>query len=449
MQANLQAQFLQQQRLNAAAAAAAAAAAGGNTAGGVVPGVMPGQTPNPPHPWQDMVRMQTKQPFNLKPASSEAAQKTLRQYERRDDEYQAILNTQYKRHVELAQEKKKLIEQANLERRIRSQNPAHLFGPGYQSFGNGKTGFQPKIKYPAEKKRKQQVRFNFSTEALKEQADKEECLVPIRIDLEIEGYKLRDTFTWNLNETLITHEQFAEVICLDLRLPPSLFVEPIAKSIKEQLEDYNLSAATPQETDELKTIIKLDITVGNKELIDQFEWDIGCPKNSPEEFAEKLVTELGLGGEFKTAIAHLIREQIHVYKKSLLVLGEEEQQHEPSQMGNAIRDNQQAEIFTPAIIELTDAMIERMEKDQTRESRRKRRGTRSRRSIVTSNDLEPQKTHRTGFAAPPEQELTDEQYTGMGYDNGMSHFSTQRKSAIKARMNIAAEAQQDAALENI
>lgn len=142
--------------------------------------------------------------------------------------------------------------------------------------------------------------------------------MPIRIDLEIEGYKLRDTFTWNLNgnqycrantktrklificiETLITHEQFAEVICLDLRLPPSLFVEPIAKSIKEQLEDYNLSAATPQETDELKTIIKLDITVGNKELIDQFEWDVGCPKNSPEEFAEKLVTELGLGGEFK------------------------------------------------------------------------------------------------------------------------------------------------------
>lgn len=72
---------------------------------------------------------------------------------------------------------------------------------------------------------------------------------------------------------------------------------------------------------------------------------------------------------YRTAIAHLIREQIHVYKKSLLVLGEEEQQHEPSQMGNAIRDNQQAEVFTPAIIELTDAMIERMEKDQTRESR--------------------------------------------------------------------------------
>ena len=36
-------------------------------------------------------------------------------------------------------------------------------------------------------------------EAIKEQATKEDVLVPIRIDLEHEGYKLRDTFTWNLN----------------------------------------------------------------------------------------------------------------------------------------------------------------------------------------------------------------------------------------------------------
>ncbi|KAG1484227.1 hypothetical protein G6F57_002035 [Rhizopus arrhizus] len=386
---------------------------------------------------QQQQQQQQQQPFNLKPISSEAAQKTLRQYEKRDETYQAILDTQYKRHVEIAQEKKKVIEQANMERRIRSQNPTLLFGPGYQSFGNGKTGFQHKIKYPGEKRRRQQVRFSFSTEAVKEQAEKEECLVPIRIDLEIEGYKLRDTFTWNLNESLITFEQFAEVICLDLRLPLGLFVEPIAKSIKEQLEDYNLSASNPQETEELKTIVKLDITVGNRELIDQFEWDISCPKNSPEEFAERLVKELGLGGEFKTAIAHLIREQIHVYKKSLLVLGEEEQSsQEPSYLTSALRDHQITENFTPAIIELTDAMIERMEKDQIRESRRKRRGARSRRNVVTSNDMEPQKTHRTGFAAPPEQELTDEQYlAGIGYDNnGQSHYSTQRKSAIKARL---------------
>ena len=36
-----------------------------------------------------------------------------------------------------------------------------------------------------------------------------EVLVPIRLDMEIEGHKLRDTFTWNKNEQLITPEQFA------------------------------------------------------------------------------------------------------------------------------------------------------------------------------------------------------------------------------------------------
>ncbi|KAG1469085.1 hypothetical protein G6F56_003463 [Rhizopus delemar] len=282
-----------------------------------------------------------------------------------------------------------------------------------------------------------------STEATKEQAEKEECLVPIRIDLEIDGYKLRDTFTWNLNESLITFEQFAEVICLDLRLPPNSFIDPIAKSIKEQLEDFNLSST--QETQELKTIVRLDITVGNRELVDQFEWDIGCPKNSPEEFADKLVKELGLGGEFKTAIAHLIREQIHVKKKSMLVMDEEEPQ-EPTYLTHILRDSQMAEGFTPAILELSDAEVEKMEKDQIRESRRKRRGARSRRIVVTSNDMEPQKTHRTGFAAPPEE--TEENNPNSTGETGGAHYS-QRKSAIRARMNIAAEAQDASSLENI
>lgn len=44
-----------------------------------------------------------------------------------------------------------------------------------------------------------------------ENACQQEVLVPIRLDMEIEGQKLRDTFTWNKNESLITPEQFAEV----------------------------------------------------------------------------------------------------------------------------------------------------------------------------------------------------------------------------------------------
>jgi hypothetical protein len=39
--------------------------------------------------------------------------------------------------------------------------------------------------------------------------------------------------------------------------------------------------------------------VGHKALIDQFEWDINCTENSPEQFAEVLCSDLGLGGEFR------------------------------------------------------------------------------------------------------------------------------------------------------
>lgn len=34
---------------------------------------------------------------------------------------------------------------------------------------------------------------------LEEQGDKDDMLVPIRLEIELDGYKLRDTFTWNLN----------------------------------------------------------------------------------------------------------------------------------------------------------------------------------------------------------------------------------------------------------
>lgn len=136
---------------------------------------------------------------------------------------------------------------------------------------------------------------------------------------------------------MITPEQFAEIICEDLKLPTSYFSDSIARAITEQIEDFNLNASSmvkeeameeieesrqpaatteetvndteevenkesnsePKQGYELRTIIKLDITVGNWELVDQFEWDIGCPNNSPEEFAARLVKDLGLSGEFK------------------------------------------------------------------------------------------------------------------------------------------------------
>ena len=72
--------------------------------------------------------------------------------------------------------------------------------------------------------------------------------------------------------------------------------------------------------DELRIHIKLDITVAAMNLVDQIEWDLSDPSNSPEDFARQLAIDLGLPGEFESAIAHSIREQTEAYMKSLSLI---------------------------------------------------------------------------------------------------------------------------------
>ncbi|KAI8136906.1 hypothetical protein BJV82DRAFT_526184 [Fennellomyces sp. T-0311] len=399
------------------------------------PPVVPAATPAAPPPQIETI-----------PADSEGHRRNLLQYQARDERYQETLNMQHKRHMAIAHEKKREIEAMHIERRSRARaGPAAVFGPGYSGCGNAPTGLDTRIMYP-----------------LSEQGKKEDTLVPIRLEIEIDGYKLRDTFTWNMNETLITPEQFAEIMCEDLQLPTAQFAQQIARGIKDQVQDYYLHSGSTRKSAELRMLMKLDITVGNRALLDQFEWDIANPRNNAEEFAERLANELGLGGEFRTAIAHSIREQAHNCLKSLILVGYEfngsqildddlRQSFLPT-LRSTIRDNDSVERFTPAIVELTDAEIDKLEKDRMRDARRKRRQARGRRGIILP-DREAQKTYRTGIAVPPEQELSDEQFLmNVGMVNGAGGSNTrgstptyepmhsQRKSAMKARMNIAADA---------
>ena len=50
--------------------------------------------------------------------------------------------------------------------------------------------------------------------------------------------------------------------------------------------------------------------------MDQFEWDLSEPLNNPEQFALSLCSDLGLGGEFATAIAYSIRGQLSWHSKT-------------------------------------------------------------------------------------------------------------------------------------
>ena len=223
--------------------------------------------------------------------------------------------------------------------------------------------------------------------AVHENAAQPEVLVPIRLDMDIEGemvlvggigplltidlfagQKLRDTFMWNKNENLLTAEQFAEVLCDDLDLNPLNFVPAIAAAIQQQVESF------PSESDNLlrdqkdqRVVIKLNIHVGNISLVDQFEWDL-AEDNDPEQFSRKLCADLGLGGEFVTAVLYSIRGQLAYHAKSYVF-----SENQMSAVENAFRDQGEADIWSPFLETLTDAEMEKKIRDQDRNTRRMRR----------------------------------------------------------------------------
>lgn len=202
---------------------------------------------------------------------------------------------------------------------------------------------------------------------IQENANQSDILVPIRVDIEIEGQKLRDTFTWNKNETLITPEIFAEILCDDLDLNPLTFVPAIAASIRQQLDSHPSDSIIEDNTDQ-RVIIKLNIHVGNVSLVDQFEWDMGEPQNSPEEFAKRLAAELGLGGEFVTSIAYSIRGQLAWHQKTYAVI-----ESPLPTVDCIVRPIAEADQWCPFLETLTDAEMEKKIRDQDRNTRRIRR----------------------------------------------------------------------------
>lgn len=201
-----------------------------------------------------------------------------------------------------------------------------------------------------------------------ENAAQKECLVPIRLDMELEGQKLRDTFTWNKNESMITPEQFAEVLCDDLDLNPLPFVPAIAQAIRQQIEAFPNDPPILEESCDQRVIVKLNIHVGNTSLVDQVEWDMSEKNNNPEEFAIKLCAELGLGGEFVTAIAYSIRGQLSWHCRTYAF-----SEAPLSTIDVPFRNPSDADAWAPFLETLTDAEMEKKIRDQDRNTRRMRR----------------------------------------------------------------------------
>ncbi|KAI5206592.1 hypothetical protein AUEXF2481DRAFT_8609 [Aureobasidium subglaciale EXF-2481] len=349
----------------------------------------------------------------------------LERYIQRDSLYAAAMNDQAERSRKLLrlkeQEKEWYLHEG---RQQRQQHPGAVFGYGYAGYGNGRTDDRTRLEYPAQRRRAGNRRTRELRVARKEagqQAEYLEELVPVRLDLELEKLRLRDTFTWNLNDRLVSPQLFAENLIEDLKMPPEhsqLLARQVHQELLDQLNNYYphvYPAGQPAEpdvaysahkNDDMRITVKLNITIGHITLVDQFEWDINNPLNSPEEFARQMSLDLSLSGEFTTAIAHSIREQCQLYSKSLFVTNYEfdgrpiedpdvRENMLPSPVPNVFRQQQSQKDWTPYMYELTEIELEKTELSMLREQRAQKRQLNRRGGPALPDLKERQRTVRS------------------------------------------------------
>lgn len=197
-------------------------------------------------------------------------------------------------------------------------------------------------------------------------------------------YRLRDTFLWNLHETLITTDQFALGLTQDLDLPiRSSVAAEISKQIRTQLEEYagvalhplfhtqtgpgtatrtrdsstpapnvasdtllrDGTAAQPSAAtlspnavkaaataihpgsddynpdDTYRCIVNLNINLSSRLYTDKFEWSLLHPPGTAEAFAKQTCADLGLSGEWVPTMTHAIYEAVLRLKKEACEAG--------------------------------------------------------------------------------------------------------------------------------
>lgn len=164
--------------------------------------------------------------------------------------------------------------------------------------------------------------------------------MPIRVELDTETLRVRDAFVWNLNEELITPQQFARAFCADLDIPPQPHADNVAGAIRAQLDEHAPIAAmdlrgaliTPEgtvdhfaagpgdEVPDCRVLLSLDVQIDARHLVDHVEWDLLSPL-SPEDFARGLCADMGLGGEAVPLVAHAVHEELLKHKRDALEWG--------------------------------------------------------------------------------------------------------------------------------
>jgi SWI/SNF-related matrix-associated actin-dependent regulator of chromatin subfamily B protein 1 len=180
-------------------------------------------------------------------------------------------------------------------------------------------------------------------------------------------------------------------------------------------------------------------------LDDQFEWDVADETNSPELFAEVYTNELGLSGEFKTAVAHSIREQLQAYERSLVMLGNPMNVASiaepdfkdfflPAVTSSTItRNAEMAASFTP-FLNVVDEIELAIGTEKERNKRRNKTRQTMRRRPNALPDRDAIRTHRTPAIGFPENDPTT---LINGAMNNSTPATGRRAAAVAASSTIA------------
>ena len=360
--------------------------------------------------------------------TKEVAEKVLlEQYVNRDLVHSAAMIVDKFEQNNLIKSK---VDEVNMYKKLQGEqvaNPGAIFGHGYARYNNGPTNVQtrgPKLVYPSQRARpggRLTKELHIPKKDLATQSEQLDELAPIRLDIEWDKIRLRDTFTWNIHDRVIPPRLFAEQLVEDFNILPNqrnALVQQVYSSLHEQIQDFHPQVFTDEEpldphlpyhaykNDEMRIAIKLNITIGQHTLMDQFEWEINNPMNSPEEFARQMTRDLSLSGEFATAIAHSIREQSQLFTQSLFVTGHpfdgrpvEDQELKasflPSPLPSPFRAHQAVKDFMPYLFELNELELEKTELSLSREERRQKRSVNRRGGPALPDLKDRRRTIRT------------------------------------------------------
>lgn len=193
-------------------------------------------------------------------------------------------------------------------------------------------------------------------------------LVPVRLDLMVEGKHTTEMFTWNTTESLITPRDFASMLCCDLGLGNDA-VEEVATSIQEQIDAFVPPKRRRLDSGESRQVVQLNLRMGRVVLRDQFEWDLNSTENCPESFATQLCVEMGLGTEYAPAVAHAVRDQLN----NLAEFEDKRARRAVVNARNVLRAPEEAGHWEPRVECLSVEDQERLERKEKREARLQRR----------------------------------------------------------------------------